>query len=105
MKDIREDIEYKDFDPNANIKNLPAKFLGKMTRAAAAQMCNDIEAIGKELKEYMISNIQETDFIFTDWKSNDANKGVYGPRAVMEKIHEYLPDAGLHRRSMVVTTI
>ena len=105
VKDIREDIEYKDFDPNANIKNLPAKFLGKMTRAAAAQMCNDIEAIGKELKEYVINNIRETDFIFTDWKYNDTTRGVYGPKTVMERIQEYLPDAGLHLRSTDVSTI
>ena len=105
VKDIREDIENKDFDPNTNIKNLPAKFLGKMTRAAAAQMCNDIEAIGKELKEYVITNIQEMDFIFTDWEYNDTSRGVYGPKTVMERIQQYLPDAGLHLRSTDVSTI
>ena len=71
----------------------------------AAQMCNDIEAIGKELKEYVINNIRETDFIFTDWKYNDTTRGVYGPKTVMERIQEYLPDAGLHLRSTDVSTI
>ena len=105
VNQIREGVEKNDFDQNPNLKNLPAKFLGKMTRAAAAQMCNDIEAIGKELKEYVINNIRETDFIFTDWKYNDASRGVYGPKTVMERIQEYLPDAGLHLRSTDVSTI
>ena len=51
----------------------------------------EIARMNEELKQYTLEQIQYDDFIFTDWKDDEANqRGIKGAEEVRKRIRDFL---------------
>ena len=90
LEKIRRDIAKRDFKKEEGaIKKAVSQFANK-AKLVGEQMYGEIIAVGNELKEYVLKNLDAKDFIFTDWENESPARGIYGSREVKNRIEDYL---------------
>ena len=57
----------------------------------------EIEARNRELKDYALSAINNSDFLFTDWKDEASKRGIQGADEVRKRINQYLMDSQIQK--------
>ena len=88
---IREDIKSNPFDENE--ENLWKKLKEYNAEKFAKKTCDEITRKNAQLKQFTLNEIKDEDFIFTDWKHQDTNRGIEGPEDVRKRIKKYLVEA------------
>jgi energy-coupling factor transporter ATP-binding protein EcfA2 len=91
---IKDYIRENDFNEEESLmKKWSAGITNKVAQTVSNEAYEEIKAKYKELKEYTIKNLTTDDFIFTDWKQHDTNRGIKGPEDVRKRIKSYLVEA------------
>ena len=84
---IRVDIKKNSFtDEERNGEKIAKESDSKL----AYEAYQALKAENKEFKQYTLDKISDKDFIFTDWKNPDPDRGIEGPDEVKSRIEEYL---------------
>ena len=79
VEKIRSDVAKKDFKKEDKaIRKAVAAVKERVAKAVMDEMYNDIISVSNELKDYTIKNLNDNDFIFTDWLQESPERGIYG---------------------------
>ena len=87
---IRKEIEKTEFEKDSNLEKLVTKTTDTAAKANVSEFVNEIKEEQRELKAYVLKNLNEDDFMFTDQLSPDPSRGIKGPKEVKERIKRYL---------------
>ena len=91
VEKIRSDVAKKDFKKEGKaIRKAVAAVKERVAKAVMDEMYNDIISVSNELKDYTIKNLNDNDFIFTDWLQESPERGIYGSQEVRRRIEDYL---------------
>ena len=85
---IRKELEKPEVEKDRTLQ----KLLTKITDTSLSDWYNQIKEKEMELKAYILDNLKEEDFMFTDQLSPDPSRGIKGPKEVKERIKSYLAE-------------
>ena len=95
---IRKELEKPEVEKDRTLQ----KLLTKITDTSLSDWYNQIKEKEMELKAYILDNLKEEDFMFTDQLSPDPSRGIKGPKEVKERIKSYLAEMQICSKEKLV---
>jgi len=89
---IKDEISRSEFETgkDGSLQKLAMKLRDTAANTSAGDFMEEIKKKEREQKEYILENLKEDDFMFTDQLSPDPSRGIKGPKEVKERIKKYL---------------